>query len=242
MLYPLNWVLLLLILSMVLKSTSIKKKLRIWALIVFLVFSNPFIFSQILKTWEGKNEKLQLLTYDAAIVLGGYSSWNERHKLVSFNESSDRFIQAANLYHSGKVKRILLTGGSGSILKPEEKESEYVKDLLLNMDVDPEDILIESASRNTHENAIFCSDLLVENLGINKKFILITSAFHMRRAEACFAKTELQFSPLRVDFQIDDDDYTVVTYILPSATTLDKWQILMKEWIGYLVYWTRGYL
>lgn len=195
-----------------------------------------------MKTWEGRNEKLQFQTYDAVIVLGGYSSWNERQKVLSFSESSDRFIKALHLYHSGRAEKILLTGGSGLILKPEEKESKYVKDLLLDMHVDSNDILIETESRNTYENAIYSAELLNAERGKNGNYILITSAFHMRRAKACFAKTPLHFTSMKVDFQVDDDNYTINTYLFPSATTLDRWQMLIKEWIGYLVYWTKGYL
>jgi len=175
------------------------------------------------------------------VVLGGYSSWNSRHQSVTFNESSDRFIKAYELYTGSVSEKILLSGGSGLVLKPEEKESARIKVILEKFGVDPNDILLEKDSRNTHENALFTAGMLKEKFQNDDHFLLITSAFHMRRAQRCFEKTGLKFEYIKVDFQVDDDDYTIETYIIPSAQTLHSWQILIKEWIGYFVYWLKGY-
>ena len=128
------------------------------------------------------------------------------------------------------------------ILKPKEKESDFAKEILIKMNVNQNNILIEPNSRNTYENAKFSSELLLNKYGAGGKYLLITSAFHMRRAEACFNKTELDIDVLKVDFQVDTDDYTLTTFILPSATVLDKWQVLFREWVGIFFYWLRGYL
>ena len=84
--------------------------------------------------------------------------------------------------------------------------------------------------------------MLVVIWNSSAKFLLVTSAFHMKRAEACFAKTGLQFDAFRVDFHIDDDDYDLGTYILPSLSSFMTWQLLIKEWIGISVYWIRNYI
>jgi len=212
------------------------------ALITFLIFSNSFLFNQVAKNWEGENATLKKEKYDAVIILGGYSGWNEKHSSVEFNESSDRFIRGLELYKKGLADKILLTGGSGLILKPEEKESFWIRDLLETFDVNANDIIIESESRNTNENALNTEQILKEKYGAKGDFILITSAFHMNRAEKCFSKTGLNFESVRVDFMIDDNDYTLETYVIPSASTLSAWQLLIKEWLGYAVYWAKGYL
>jgi len=65
--------------------------------------------------------------------------------------------------------------------------------------VAPEDIIIESASRNTHENALYVKDLVSSNAK-KGKVILITSAFHMRRAEGCFRKVGIDVTGFSTDF------------------------------------------
>lgn len=239
--YPLIWILLLLILAYIFRSKHFKKKLLFSALFLFIFFSNSFIFYEVFKLWEGKNEVLTQINYDAIVLLGGYSSWNTRHQSVTFNESSDRFIKTFELYQGKVSNKILLSGGSGLVLKPEEKESANIKVMLEGFGVNPNDIILEKNSRNTHENAIFSADILNERFQSDAHFLLITSAFHMRRSQRCFDKTGLNFEYVKVDFQVDDDDYTLETYIIPSAQTLHSWQILIKEWIGYVVYWLKGY-
>ena len=196
-----------------------------------------------MKTWEGQNSVKIDDTYSGVIVLGGYSSWNTRHQILEFNESADRLIHAVRLYKNGTAKKIILSGGSGLILKPDEKESALAHQMLIEMGVDEKDIKVEDSSRNTHENAIYTSNL-VKRTWRNKpsNFILITSAFHMRRAKACFEKTGLDIDYYKVDFHVDDDDYDVGSFIIPSTGAFYTWNILIKEWLGYAVYWLKNFL
>ena len=231
----------MLITAYFLRRKSISRKLFISATVTFLIFSNPFLFNEVFKHWEGRNDDLKREKYDAVVVLGGYSSWNSRHKLLGFNDGSDRLIMALELYHTKKADKIVLSGGSGLILKPQEKESILVKEKLLNLGVSTDDIILENESKNTHENAAFTNSILRDRYGEEGHFILITSAFHMRRSKKCFEKNDLNFEYLKVDFQIDDEDYDLATFIVPSAYTLGNWQLLIKEWLGYMMYWLNGY-
>ena len=241
LLNPLIWILFLLLLAYVNRKSLRGKKFLMASFILFIFFSNDFIFSEVMKSWEGRNEELKSTHYDAVILLGGYSSWNTRHEIYSFNEASDRLIKALELYNTGKTDKIVLSGGSGLILKPEEKESAMARDLLIDLGMPSEDIILEKYSKNTHENAEFSSAILQEIYGEEGQYILVTSAFHMRRAKRCFEKIGLRLDYLRVDFQVDDDDYDLSTYLLPSAYAMGNWQMIFKEWAGYLVYWIRGY-
>ena len=229
--------------SWLVKSSGRKRTLRILAGVVFLLFSNYFIAGQAMKLWEGNNSLTLDDSYTGVIVLGGYSSWNTRHQGLEFNESADRLLQGVRLYEIGKAKKIILSGGSGLLLKPDEKESALVFQMLIEMGVEDSDILVEDSSRNTHENANFTSKLIKRTWRRNPgRFILITSAFHMRRAQACFEKTDLDLDYYRVDFQIDDDDYDLASFIIPSTGAFYTWNMLIKEWLGYLVYWFKNFL
>lgn len=210
-------------------------------IVVFIFFSNGYIFSEVFKYWEGKNTGLKKTDYEGVILLGGYSSWNTRHETIGFNDGSDRFIKAIELYKTGMVKKIILSGGSGLLLKPEEKESALIIPLLTSLGIPDSSIVLENESRNTFENAVFTHQFLSEMNLADKHYILVTSAFHMRRAENCFRKTGLKFDTIRVDFRIDDDDYILATYIVPSAAVLESWQLLIKEWLGFIAYRLKGY-
>lgn len=239
--FPLIWILCLTAAAYIFRKKSLGRKLLASAIVLFVFFSNGYIFSEVFKYWEGKNTALNQVEYEGVILLGGYSGWNTRHVSISFNEGSDRFIKAIELYKKGKVKKIILSGGSGLLLKPEEKESELIIPLLISLGIPDSAILLENESRNTYENAVFTYQLLNEKNLADKRYILVTSAFHMRRAENCFRKTGLNFDTIRVDFRIDDDDYIPATYIVPSAVVLENWQLLIKEWLGFIAYRLKGY-
>src|SRR6185436_19436748 len=98
-----------------------------------------------------------------------------------------RLFQALELYHRGRLKKIMFSGGSGSIRYPNHKEGLYVKKYLQTIHIPDSALIIESESKNTLENARFSKKIL-DSLKLNGSILLVTSAFHMPRALACFKK------------------------------------------------------
>lgn len=64
---------------------------------------------------------------------------------------------------------------------------------LLGKGIDPQRVLIESASRNTHENAVNTAGLLKPRL--DQRWLLITTPWHMPRAMCSFVKAGLAVEP-----------------------------------------------
>lgn len=109
--------------------------------------------------------------------------------------------------------------------------------------VDPEDILIESTSRNTHQNAVHVKQLLKEHGLFDKKHVLLTSSYHMRRAAGCFRKEDFKILEFSTDFSTALPQYRYnISMFMPSVQVLEGWEFLIKEWVGYIVYWMVGYL
>jgi uncharacterized SAM-binding protein YcdF (DUF218 family) len=219
------------------------KKWFLWsAFVLLLIFTNPFLGNLALKKWETPYKKLSKLdkVYDYGIVLGGIAEWDENYKRLIFKGSTDRLAQAINLYKTGKIKKLLLSGGSGSEAKPEEKEMLFIREYLLQVGIPEDGILVESDSRNTHENAKFVAKMMNGKEG---SYLLITSAFHMRRAEACFKKEAINVFTWPVDrLSIsEDEELNIHNLIVPSAEYILGWTLLLKEIIGYEVYRIMGY-
>nr|WP_242478982.1 YdcF family protein [Hymenobacter sp. CCM 8763] len=99
---------------------------------------------------------------------------------------------------------------------------------------------METRSRNTHENALYTKELLAQHPEI-KRTVLITSAFHMRRAEGCFAKVGLQPALFPAGYYSIDRRYTPASLLLPAEEPLRLWGVLLHEMAGYLVYKLLGY-
>lgn len=100
---------------------------------------------------------------DVIILLGGGSS---EHKF-------ERFVAAVGLQ-----KRL----GLPIIISAEK----FYKDLLIDLGLPPDKIIIEDKSRDTVENAAFTHEICARS-GYNKP-IIVTSAYHIRRAVMIFEK------------------------------------------------------
>lgn len=177
-------------------------------------------------------------TYQVGILLTGMVQFDV-HGQGFFGNSSDRFIQTANLYHAGKIKKILVTGGSGSVLHTYPPEAEFLRSMLITNGIPESDIISEPASRNTYENAIF-SKKLIDSLKLQPPFLLITSAQHMRRSAAVFNKARLSFIPNPCDYKVVDEYFSIDEMLMPDAKLLNDWSHLLKEIIGLWTYQLTG--
>ena len=242
---PINWVLGLMLYSLLSKNKKRKKKALLFAVILGFFFTNHFIYNQVIELWEVKTITADQIAqpYDIGIVLGGYSNSHilPNHDRFNINMRGNRFLNAYELYRTGKVKKLLLTGGSGDLLRDQKSEAPLVKKFLLRVGVPEEDIIIEPDSRNTYENAIFTKKILDEKYP-RANCLLITSAYHMRRSKACFNKAGVSYTPFSVDFISEENRWHPENTILPDRNGFYFWEALIKEWVGYLAYWARGYL
>ncbi len=73
--------------------------------------------------------------YTYGIVLGGYSSYNKSINQIDLNASGDRLISSIELYKLGIIRKIILSGGNGTLISNGMKESEWSKSFLINMGV-----------------------------------------------------------------------------------------------------------
>jgi uncharacterized SAM-binding protein YcdF (DUF218 family) len=213
-----------------------RRTLLIYTISIFWVFSNGFLADKAAKAWETSPKSISSLThnYKYGIVLGGYSSYNKEIQHIDFKDSGDRLISAIELYKLGKIEKIIISGGNGELINNGMKESEWSKSFMINMGVERKDILLENSSRNTMENAQNTA-ILIKN-DISQKSLLITSAFHMKRAKFCFNKNNFNIDCYSTDISNSDITLTVDYLFIPNIDALEKWESLIHEWIGYIVY------
>jgi uncharacterized SAM-binding protein YcdF (DUF218 family) len=232
-------VLSLLIISLLTKVPSKRKRFLMMAIGLFLLFSNPIIINQLLKVWELKAATTDPKSYDAVIVLGGFMSIDKTNNSYSFGEGADRLTEGLILYKRGSIKKIILSGGSGSLVD-DTRESVLAKAFLVNNCGVPDSaILIDTASRNTYENAVESKKIM--EAGNLKTAVMITSAWHMRRALGCFEKVGLNVAIHPTDhLYIESPQFSYDSFI-PSTYNIIKWETLMHEIAGIIMYKIRGY-
>ena len=95
---------------------------------------------------------------------------------------------------------------------------------------------LESASRTTHENAVFAAGLINPKPG--ERWLLVTSASHMPRAVGCFRRLGLDVEAFPVDRRPGTRNRT--SPFSAAAQGLETTDTAMREWIGLAVYWMSG--
>jgi uncharacterized SAM-binding protein YcdF (DUF218 family) len=178
---------------------------------------------------------------DVIVVLGGgiASSGDREFAEATLGKAADRLGQAYALWRAGKGKVILISGGNLPWDNLEKPEAELAAGILEEVGVPPEDIIIEGASRNTHENAVNTAALWREK-GFRTGF-LVTSAAHMPRALATFHAAGLDLMPWPAAFQIQGPLVQNLFDLLPDATALAMTSSSTKEWLGLIVYRLQGW-
>lgn len=242
---PVYLMVIFLIVTILTKNAARKRKMLVGTLVLLYLSSNNFLTNAVMKWWEIPPTPLNTIqqTYEVGIVLGGamHGHMAPRDRIYT-NKGADRVLHAAMLYHKGIIKNILVSG-SYTLLTGTQPytEADDMAQLLQMCGVPDSAIIKEGKSANTWENALFCREILQEKFP-DQKFLLITSAFHMRRSIGCFEKVGLAVDPFSTDFYTSDPVYHWGIPIDLSADALMVSSKLGKEWLGYLSYWAVGYL
>lgn len=245
LLNPLIWVFTALFFGLRSKKPSRKRYSFFLATILLFIFSNEFFFNTVINWWEVETiqaNEMQKGDYDIAILLGGYGDANgiPAHDRFVFGTSANRFTQTLELYRTGKIKRILLTGGKSDIKQKNRLEAIAARELLLRLGIPDSVILLETNARNTRENALFSKQIL-DSLKY-ENCLLVTSAFHMKRAKACFDKVGISYTPYAADYKSKNPKYNFGYFLKPNPNILGDWEILLKEWVGLVAYKIVGYV
>ena len=158
---------------------------------------------------------------------------------VNLLESADRVYKASSLYRAGKGQVVIVAGGNQPWSGFEQTEAEATRNILIDWGVPDSAIVVEGASWNTRENAVNTSALLI-NAGCQAP-LLVTSAAHMKRAVASFAKINIDVFPVSADIRVVNNSEITVFDLLPDQRALGMTSSAIREWIGQKVYQLRGW-
>jgi uncharacterized SAM-binding protein YcdF (DUF218 family) len=179
----------------------------------------------------------RLPSADAIVVLGGgrYSNAPEYGRDSASDFTLERLQYAADLERATGLPLVL---SGGSVQGEPVAEATIMADLLRNTFGLTAEILTETQSRNTAENAIYTKQVL-EQHGWQRVF-LVTRARDMPRAMRVFERngTSPIAAPLRFDTQRDDGAGLLADW-LPSARAMYQFREACHEYVGALWYLVR---
>lgn len=229
---PFLWAFGLLVYAIITKSPKRRYKLLITGVAIIYMFGNPFLFNLYAHGWDAKPYDPGTRQFSCIILLGGFVSEDENGKGF-LNDSKDRYTQATQLLKNRTASHLLMTGGNGSLSPSGFFEGAYVRGLLHNEGLADSAILIENKARNTFENASL-SHAIIKKTGLKPPYLLVTSAFHMKRAMLIFEKEGLPVVGYPCDYKTAKGGLSLYDF-LPSSVTYDTWNLYIKELIGYIV-------
>lgn len=154
-----------------------------------------------------------------------------------FNAAADRFVEAIRLARRYPQAVLVLSGGSSALLQGGAREATVLAPLARELGIGGPRLRLDAESRNTRENALYSMRLLHD---ISGPVLLVTSAFHMPRAVACFAKVGRPVIPWPVDFQ--RVPLAGARNWLPRAAALERSSMAVREYAGLITYRIAGYL
>lgn len=156
---------------------------------------------------------------------------------------ANRFFGGVELFKAGKAPLLIFTGGR---LPWEPKkarlEGEILSDYAQVLGVPSGCIVTTGAVVNTEEGAGAVAALFANrrmkfaNQAMATRVLLVTSAFHMERAQQLFERAGRRVIPFPVNFQVPVGGVLSVIDILSSAGALSETEMALRELYGRLFY------
>ncbi|TAE31331.1 MAG: YdcF family protein [Cytophagales bacterium] len=251
LLTPAGWLFFSLLGAIFLRNVRWRKRLLISSLVVFWLLGNGPLTNELMRVWEIESPTLPIVATTGsprvAVVLTG-NMINALHEPTPLRpvlgREADRAGQALWLYKTCRVQKIIISGGQGNmvILTPSAvDEGQMVRSFLETAGVRAGDIVLEPRSKNTYENARFSATVLREQFRTDA-CVVVTSAWHMRRAMACFQRQGLRVTPWPAAQLSERRAVAPGAYLLPNEKAFGDAQLLFREMVGYVTYWVAGYL
>jgi uncharacterized SAM-binding protein YcdF (DUF218 family) len=180
----------------------------------------------------------ELQSYHGVVVLGGALEpsqvWEGRSQFA-LNDAGERMVAPLVLLRQKPDLQLLFTGGEGDLLDKGLSEAARARIFYESLGLPPARLLFEDRSRTTYENAMLSAK--VAGIDPTQPWLLVTSAWHMRRSVATFQKAGWNVTPYAVDFTTGSaTPWTAYSLVRGSR----KWALLLHEWLGLLAYRLAG--
>ncbi|MFO1171505.1 MAG: YdcF family protein [Hyphomicrobiaceae bacterium] len=176
------------------------------------------------------------------IVLGGgVDTYVARARGVpAMTEAGERVVEAAMLARRFPDVPVIYSGGSAAFIYDSMSEAEAARDILVGLGVEPKRILYDNTSRTTGENAKETVKLIASvPAAPGKRYLLVTSAYHMPRSVGVFRKAGLDVVAWPVDYRSRGPQDLWRFFDKPSEG-LRRVDIIVREWLGLFTYWLGG--
>lgn len=216
-----------------------RRRYGIMAFVIIVIAAMPITGNSLIKYLE-KGQHFQSLdtlpNADAIVVLSGMVRRipTDDGIVMEWNDAVDRIFAGIDAMKAHKAPILILTRG----ILPWQKgvpEGDILADTAKQAGIPTSRIHLTDIVANTAEEAVAIKIMLAPS---EPTIILITSAFHMPRAQHIFEGNGFTVIPHAVDFRSGGGSFSVMKFI-PQASGLSQTSFAIRELIGRLWYLIR---
>jgi uncharacterized SAM-binding protein YcdF (DUF218 family) len=218
-----------------------KRSLAIAGLAVLWLSSLPIASDAVMRAaegWQVRQPVSAMPNADAIVVLSGIlRGVPGPERIDEWTEGVDRFDAGIALLKAGKAPLLVFTGGWMPWHADGVAEGDVLSQRAAAAGVDRDRIVVSGEARNTADEAQAVAILLRGRGrgGAPPSIILVTSAFHMRRSRLLFTRAGLGVATFPADFLSSNQPFTILK-LLPRASSIDRTEVAVREFYGYLYY------
>ncbi len=201
--------------------------------LLYLLSTGP-VADALLKPLEAHSKPFtdEQVKADAIVVLGGGVgdfSWAGMPAEPS-RAALARLVKGIILYRTLRLP-MALVGGNGDPSREVTPDADAMARIAFKAGVPEKDLIIENRSRNTLEGARALGGLVK-----GRRIILVTSAYHMRRASRMFTKQGFKVVPAPADYISEQKNISLYS-LIPSAGSLYGSTSACSEYLS--LFWYR---
>jgi uncharacterized SAM-binding protein YcdF (DUF218 family) len=177
----------------------------------------------------------------AIVVLGSGThtarDWDDARFPVLDRVSAGRVLEAVRVFKLTDAAWIIASGGLVRPTDSDEPNGRTMRDALVRSGVPASRLLVETDSRNTHDEAVIVRDML-RSLDV-QHVILVTSETHMRRSLGTFRAQGIR--PIPAISREPVPSMPWFGWIIPTEGGLNHAADVWHEIIGLGYYFVRGW-
>ena len=173
-----------------------------------------------------ENNKQIITGINYIVVLAGSHILDQRLPITSqFSyDGLVRLIEGIRLHKKAPGAKLILSGGIGN---DPVTDAEIMADLAISLGIPENEIILETKSMNTFEEALFIKPIVKD-----EKFLLVTSALHMPRAISLFKKLGMDPIPAPTGHLVKQKKKK--DFFIPHPINLVRNELAIYELLGLI--------
>ena len=208
---------------------------------VLWLAATPLVSIQLMRAAEGWQTRRPLSSVPVAqaiVVLSAGRIEQPGETVASEWGDPDRFFGRVELYKAGKAPLLIFTGGWAPWQPNARLEGDILAEYAVSLGIPRDHILTTPKVTNTEEESHETARILAKRLGANAphRILLVTSAFHMKRAQRLFIRAGIHVEPVPVDFQVSRGRTFTLMELLPGGGSLSQSERALREFYGLAYY------